>query len=228
MSVAKIKNSIGNITYVLLNIWYQSILRFNTVFSPKSSIVVKKYTPNNNDNLALFNKYNLFVIILVIKVAIIAITKNMILVFTHNTAIESPKSNGLNVQNTEKPIICLNAVTTKAANVRVSSNPIKLMGIQLAIKLSIKYDKNNHLDFHSKDNGNTSINFSHNTSLPNDKFEIRAIKSLEFIMYLFSFSKMFEYLDNVLFTKYLLVLFTINIVLFDRFISLSSSNFERI
>ena len=75
---------------------------------------------------------------LVINVAIMAIIKNIILVFTHNTAIESPNNKGLNVQKTEKPIICLNAVTTKAANVRVSNNPIKLIGTQFAIKLSIK------------------------------------------------------------------------------------------
>ena len=141
--------------------------------------------------------------------AIIAITKNMILVFTHSTAIESPNNNGLNVQNTENQIICLNAVVTKAANVNISSNQIKLIGTQFAIKLSIKYDRNNHLDFHSNDNGNTSTKFSHKTSLSNDKFEIRAIKSLELIIYLFSFSKIFEYFDNVLFTKCLFVLFTI-------------------
>ena len=73
-----------------------------------------------------------------INVAIIAITKNIILVFTHNTAIESPKSKGLKVQNTENHIICLNAVTIRAAKVKVRSNPIKLIGTQFAIRLSIK------------------------------------------------------------------------------------------
>ena len=75
---------------------------------------------------------------LVISVAIIAIIKHTILVLTHKTAIESPNNNGLNVPNTENQIICLNAVITKAANVYVSNNQIKLIGTQFAIKLSIK------------------------------------------------------------------------------------------
>ena len=58
---------------------------------------------NNNDNFALFKRYNFFVINLVIKVAIIAIIKNTILVFVPSTAIESPNNNGLKVQKTEKP-----------------------------------------------------------------------------------------------------------------------------
>ena len=123
---------------MLLKIWYQTKFKLSTEFAHKINIIVKKYILSNKDNLALFNKYNLFVINLVIRVAITAITKNIILVLTHNTAIERPKSNGLNVQNTENHIICLNAVTIRAAKVKVNNNPIKLIGIQFAIKLSIK------------------------------------------------------------------------------------------
>ena len=123
---------------MLLNIWYQTKFRFSIESNHSTSMVVKKYIPKSSDNFALFSKYNLLVINLVSRVAITAIIKNIILVLVHNTAIDNPNNNGLNVQNTENQITCLNTVITSAATVRVSNNHIKLIGTQLAIKLSIK------------------------------------------------------------------------------------------
>ena len=70
--------------------------------------------------------------------AITAITKNIIVIFVQSTATDNPKNSGLNVPNTENPITCLNAVTISEASVKVSKSQIKLIGIQFAIKLSIK------------------------------------------------------------------------------------------
>ena len=70
--------------------------------------------------------------------AINAIKKNIILACVHNTDIDNPNNNGLNVPNTENQTICLKAVIKRVATVNVNNNQIKFIGKSFAIRLSIR------------------------------------------------------------------------------------------